>query len=113
MALTEFAKNNMLDHLVTEDLYVSVHEGNPETDLVEVQKAARIVATYNNPASNGIVISTTNTKLAIPSNTTVGFVGVWDAVTGGNLVATYALDSPETFNNAGNLILQKVKLSLV
>lgn len=74
-------------------VYVSLHTANPTDGATGAEVSggsyARKVATFSTAATNAGVTTASNTAAIIWTNlpsTTLSHIGIWDAVTGGNLL---------------------------
>lgn len=113
MALTNAAKNAMLDHLGTLVLYLSAHTADPGTSgTAEVSGGsyARKAVSWAAAASSAKAMSGTVT-INIPASTTVGWVGLWSAATGGTFYGSDDVAS-EAFGAAGTMTVDTATLSL-
>lgn len=91
------AKNLMLDAFGQQATFLSLHSGNPGStgagELVGGSPAyARKSAAWN-PASAGAKTLSNAPTFDVPPSTTVAFVGVWSAVTGGQFLGY--IDTPD------------------
>lgn len=116
MALTNDAKNPMLDELGTLAVFVSLHTADPGlTGANEVTGGspayARVAITWN-AASGGNLDSSNAPVLNVPAGTTVAFVGLWDLVAGTTFYGGGALSAPETFGGQGTYTLTDVDVTL-
>lgn len=103
MSISNYMENAILDKVfrntnfsVTTP-YVSLHTADPgETGADEVTGGsyARQLGTFDAAASGATANTSAITWLGMPS-ATVTYVGIWDAVSGGNFVWSGALTSPE------------------
>ncbi len=106
MALSNFQLDAFLQTIRDDTTFVSLHTGDPGTtgaNEVSGGTYARVAVTFGaqSTISGGRRISVASqVSVNVPAGTTVTFVGVFDAVTGGNFIA--GLDSnDETFAAAG------------
>ena len=84
MGLSNNAKNDMLDALGAEALWVSLHDGDPSTTGAnEISGGspayARKAIAWNSAASGSMDDSTNGVELDVPAGTTVSYVGLWSA----------------------------------
>lgn len=116
MALTDTAKNLMLDALGDEAGFVSLHTADPGDDgQNEVSGGtpsyARKAVAWSSAASGALDNSGTPV-LDVPTDTTVTHWGLWDAVTGGNMLASGSLSSSETFSAQGTYTFTDIDIAL-
>lgn len=112
---TNAAKNIMLEALIDETIWVSAHTASPGlTGANEVSGGspayARKQLTYGAAASGAADISASAT-LDIPASTSVTFLGIWDAVTGGVFLGQSSI-ATETFGSQGTLEVTEAELNL-
>lgn len=102
---TNTAKDRMLDALDdVETLYLSAHTASPGlTGANEVTGGtyAREAGTWNAASAGSMTLSATVT-LDIPSGTTVAWLGVFDAVSGGTFIGQVDI-TDEVFGSDGTL----------
>lgn len=120
MPYTTYAKNAMLDRAAGTPkgfgemaLYVSAHTADPgDTGTNEVTGGsyARKSITWNAP-SGGSIDSSNQPVLDIPSGTTVTHIGLFDASTSGNFVAS-ANVTDETFGSDGTYTITDADFDL-
>lgn len=106
-SFSDTAKNNMLNNLdAGGSVYWSLHDGDPgETGLNEITGGspayARKLVTMA-AASGGSMSPTAAVTFDVPVGD-VAYVGLWDAISGGNFLCGEALPATETFANQGTL----------
>lgn len=113
MALTNAAKNAMLDQLGTLVAYLSAHTADPGTtgtNEVSGGSYARKAVSWSAAASGSKAMSGTVT-INIPAGTTVGWVGLWSALTGGTFYGSDDVAS-ETFGAAGTMTVDTATLGI-
>lgn len=111
MAFSTFAETAALVGLVGDGTtdknnYISLHTADPgTTGAAEVVGGtyARKPTNWAAPANSSVAGS--SVTLDVPSGTTIGYWGVWDALTGGNFVYGGALPAAETFGSNGTYSL--------
>jgi hypothetical protein len=114
MALTNAAKNLMLDELAGVAVFASLHTADPSTTGAnEVAGGAytREAITWN-AASAGSLDNNANPVFDVPAGTTVTHYGLWSAASGGTFYAGDDLSASETFTGAGTYSLLDVDLSI-
>lgn len=116
MALSNSAKNLMLDQLATVAIYASLHTASPGTTGVnEVTGGspayARKSITWNS-ASSGNLDNNANPVFDVPASTTVSHFGLWSAVTTGTFYGGDVLSASETFTGQGTYTLTDVDVTL-
>ncbi len=91
------AKNYMLDQLGTNALYASLHTANPgSTGTSEVTGGSPAYARKSltwNAASGGSKTMSNTPTFDVPASTTVAFVGLWSAASGGTYYGYIAVTS--------------------
>lgn len=115
MGLNAAAKNLMLDALATAADYVSLHDDDPSTDgSNEISGGspayARKAHTWN-AASSGALDNSNAPEFDVPAGTTVKFVGLWSADTGGTFYGFFAVTN-EAFAAQGKYTLTDADISL-
>lgn len=102
-ALTNYAENRALDHLLAGTVYVSLHTGDPGEDGAANEAGAAIDAAYVRkavtfePAKNGRTSNKTALSWTVDAGSpgyTVTHIGIWDAESGGNALFKGALLAP-------------------
>lgn len=116
MALSNAAKNLMLDELATVAVWSSMHTASPgTTGANEVSGGspayARKAITWN-AAATGNLDNNANPVFDVPAGTTVTHFGLWSAVTGGTFYGGDALSASESFTAQGTYTLSDVDVSL-
>lgn len=112
MALTNNALNPMLDALTALAGYVSLHTGNPSTNganEVSGGSYARKAIAWSS-ASGGSASQSGTSVIDVPGSTTVTYVGLWSAASGGTFYGSASIPS-ETFGSAGTLTVQNSTIS--
>lgn len=111
MPYSTAGKNAMLDALgIT---HVSAHTADPgDTGANEVTGGsyARQAITFG-AAAAGAIDSSNQPTIPIPGGTTVTHIGFWDALTGGNFLASGDV-TDEVFGSDGNYVLSDCDLDL-
>jgi hypothetical protein len=112
---TNFAKDFMLDALDTGVIYISAHTATPGlTGANETSGGApayaRQLAGYN-AASGGSMALTATETLDINAGVTITYLGIFDAVTGGNFLGQ-VLIADEAFGSQGTLDVTALTLAL-
>ena len=113
MALSTNGKNTMLSQLASVALYASLHTGNPgDNGANEVSGGsyARKSLTWGSP-SNGQIAITNQPVFDVPGGTTVSYVGLWSATSGGTFYGAADV-TDESFTNAGTYTLTSFTVSL-
>lgn len=84
MPYTDGAKNIMLTALTALVTHVSVHSAAPgSTGASEISGSVRGAVTWNTAAAGAATISGTASVGSIPAVSTVKYLGLWSASTGG------------------------------
>lgn len=109
------AKNAMLDNLGTLVGFVSLHTADPgATGTSEVTGGspayARKAVTWSAAASASKVTSN-SPVFDVPASTTIVFIGLWSAATGGTFYGSSSITS-ETYGAQGTYTLTSETLSL-
>lgn len=107
--LMENARHIGLDAIVAASDWVSLHTDDPGTSgLNEVSGGspayARLQGTFA-AASNGVRVLSSDLSFNVPGSTTIAWVGVWSAQTGGTFRGKHQVTS-ETFASQGNYIVK-------
>ena len=109
MSFSNSAETLVLKHLLTTDAvtrptawYVSLHTANPDEDASGAEVSgggyARQSATFSVSGNLATTTAAVEYATATASYGTVSHVGVWDASTGGNLIAYAALTSSKAID---------------
>jgi len=113
MPLNNTSKNLMLTQLAGVVAYVSAHTGDPGTtgaNEVSGGSYARKAIAWG-AASAGQINATGTVDISIPGSTTVSYVGLWSAVTGGTFYGSDDI-AAETFAAAGTLRINSAEIDL-
>lgn len=116
MALSNDAKNLMLDELATVAVFASLHTASPgTTGANEVSGGspayARQAITWN-AAASGNLDNNANPVFDVPASTTVSHFGLWSASTAGTFYGGDVLSASETFSGQGTYTLTDVDVTL-
>jgi hypothetical protein len=116
MALTNAAKNVMLDALAGVVGYVSLHTADPSTtganEVTGGSPAyARKAVTWNS-AATGNLDNNANPVFDVPAGVTVTHFGLWSAVTAGTFYGGNTLSASETFTNQGTYTFTDLDVTL-
>ena len=114
MALTEAARNAMLDHLATVAVFASLHTADPgTTGANEVTGGtpayARKAITWNS-ASAGALDNNANPVFDVPAGTTVTHAGFWSAATNGTFYGSIDV-ADEAFTGQGQYTLSDADIT--
>lgn len=114
MALTDAAKNLMLDELATVAVFASLHTADPgTTGTSEVTGGspayARKAITWN-AAASGALDNNANPVFDVPAGTTVSFAGFWSAATNGTFYGSINL-TDEAFAGQGQYTLSDADIT--
>jgi hypothetical protein len=101
MALTNLLVNQILGQYFTTGQYIGLHISDPTTaglattelSPTTMPSYARQPVIWTPPLNRAVVNANLLQWLALPA-VTVGYLGVWDAVTGGNLLAVMECIEP-------------------
>jgi hypothetical protein len=109
VALTDAAKNLMLDELATVAVWVSLHDGDPGlTGANEITGGspsyARQQAVWD-PAAAGVLSLAGPETFDVPASADVTHYGVWSAVSAGTFYGGATLSPPESFTGQGTYTL--------
>lgn len=113
MGLNNTAKNYMLTQLTGVAIYMSLHTADPgESGTSEVSGGsyARKSVTWGTP-SGGSVSASNQPVFDVPASTTVSYVGLWSAASGGTFYGSANVDD-ETFTNAGTYTVTSAQISI-
>lgn len=113
MALTNDAKNAMLDELATLAVKASLHTADPTTvgdNEVTGGSYAKQSLTWN-AAASGALDSSNQPQFDVPSGTTITHYGLWDNA-GTTFYGGDALENQETFTGDGTYTLTDLDISL-
>jgi len=89
MPFVNFSQNYMLTQLTTNHgQYLSLHYAYSPTGANELSGGtyARVVPTWGTAAGGSISTTSIASAFNVPANSTVAWVGIWDALTAGNFV---------------------------
>lgn len=117
MPYSTLAKNSMLDHLGTEAIFVSLHNGDPgDTGANEISGGTPAYARKSiawNAAAGGVMGKAASPAVVIdvPAGASIKYVGFWTAVSGG-LWKGGALVTQEDFGAQGTYTLTAGTLDL-
>jgi hypothetical protein len=107
-AFTTAGKNEMLD--ASSITHAALFNGDPEsggTPIAGARQACTLIA-----ASGGSIIVTADATFAIASGETVNYVGYYDALTGGNLLAKDDVTAEGPYGSAGDYVLESSTFTL-
>lgn len=109
------SKNAMLDALTATIGYVSAHTADPgSSGTSEVTGGspayARKAVTWSS-ATGGVASASGLPTFDIPTSTTVTYLGLWSAVTGGTYKGKIAISS-QAFSSQGTLPIASIALDL-
>jgi len=115
MGLNITAKNAMLSSLISQAVYASIHNNDPaENGANEISGGspayARKSLTWGTP-SNGSVSITNQPVFDIPAGTTVKYIGLWSASTGGTFYGSAAVTN-ETYSGQGTYTVTSGTISI-
>jgi hypothetical protein len=113
MALNNNGKNQMLNSLVSVAVYASLHTANPgETGSNEVSGGSytRKQLVWGTP-SNGSVSIINQPVFDVPGGTTVSYVGLWSAASGGTFYGAADV-TDESFSGNGTYTLRSFTISI-
>jgi len=115
-ALTNYAKDNMLDYLATQALYASLHSSEPDaTGSNEVAGGSPAYARKSVswiPAAGGLMSITATETFDIPVGATVAYAGIWDASSGGNFLGYSIVTLHGPYTGQGTYILNTFVIAL-
>lgn len=102
MSLTNYLVNQLLAEYFTTGQYVALHISDPtnaglastELSPTTMPSYARQPVTWTSPLNRAVVNANLIQWVALPV-VNIGYLGIWDAVVGGNLLA--ALECPDPF----------------
>lgn len=115
MALTDNAKNAMLDALAGVAVFASLHTADPgTTGANEVSGGspayARKAITWNSAAA-GALDNNANPVFDVPAGTTITHVGLWSAASAGTFYGSFDI-TDETFGAQGTYTLSDADVTL-
>lgn len=112
MPITTTGKNIALDDLGASATHVALFNGDPSGAGTEISGGsyARQSVTWN-AASGGNLDSSNTPTFTVPAGSTVNYLAVYDAATGGNLLAYRAITS-ETFATEGSLVVNDLDIAI-
>ena len=113
--LTNNAKHVMLDQLASVAVFASLHNGDPSTTGAnEISGGspayARKAITWN-AASGGALDNNANPVFDVPASTTVSYVGLWSASSGGTYYGHFDV-TDEVFAAQGTYTLTDADITL-
>lgn len=109
--LTDYSKNLMLDRLGADTYHCSAHTADPLNTGGNEYNTPRVTITFS-PAVAGELVGTASADINILAGNTITHVGLWDAATGGNFIASFELPAAETFSNDGGLRVNDLTIDL-
>ncbi len=107
-ALSNYCENALLDHVLgttaftkPTNTYVKLHTGDPGEDGTgnAAGETTRKILSWAAASAGSIAIDTALQWTSVASSETYSHVSVWDALTGGNLIAYGALSSSQVVNS--------------
>lgn len=113
MALNNNGLNAQVGGLTAVAGYASLHTAEPNTsgsNEVSGGAYAREAITWA-AASGGTAVSDAEIVFDVPTSTTITHLGYWSAVSGGTFYGSRALDTSQTFANAGTYTIAAGNLS--
>lgn len=112
MPITNAGKNIALDDLGASATHMALFNGDPAGAGTEISGGsyARQSVTWNT-ASGGNLDSSNTPTFNVPAGATVTFLALFDALTGGNLLATRSITS-QTFATAGSLVVSDFDIAI-
>lgn len=114
MPFSTFGKNKLLDALTT-TVYASLHSANPgDSGTSELSGGSPSYARKSvtlGAASGGVKAASTQPVFDVPSGATVAWVGWWDALSGGNFLASYDV-ADEVYGAQGTYTLTAESFSI-
>lgn len=115
MPLNDTAKNLMLDALAAVAVYASVHNNDPSTNGAnEISGGspayARKAITWNSASSHNLD-NNANPAFDIPAGTTVKYIGLWSASSGGTFYGSFAVTN-EVFAAQGTYTMTDADIAL-
>lgn len=113
--LNNSGKNALLEGLVSQAAYASLHTGDPgSTGANEVTGGipayARKGIAWGSP-SDGAVATTQSITFDVPGSITIRFLGYWSASTGGTFLGSRPLDTNQTFASQGTFTVNSGNLT--
>jgi hypothetical protein len=116
MPFTPNARSEMLRAIVGETLagipvtHASLHTADPSTTGAnEVSGGspayARKAVSFNAVGTDGVVETSADAVFDVPASTTVTYVGLWSASTGGTFLGSMAVSPSESFGSQGTFTL--------
>lgn len=112
MPLTTDGKNVALDGFASNTVYCALFNGDPSGGGVEITGGsyARQQVTWN-AASGANLDSNGSLTFSVPASSTVNYLALYSALTGGTLYGTQSVPA-ETFTNAGQFIVNDIDITL-
>lgn len=94
--------------------YAKLHTGDPGVAAATNPSlvTTRVVFTMSAAASGVLALSGTAPVFTMTGAETISYVSVWDAVTAGNFLWSYALTTPKTVANTDTITFTSVGVSL-
>jgi hypothetical protein len=116
MALSTSGRNAAAAGVTALSGYASLHTGDPgTTGTAEVTGGspayARKAVTWSAPSS-GSVTTSGSVTFDVPASTTISYMGLWSASTGGTFYGGAALSSPETYGAQGTYALTTATVTI-
>jgi hypothetical protein len=113
MALNDNGLNAQVGGLTAVAVYASLHTAEPNasgSNEVTGGTYSREAITWA-AASGGTALSSAEIVFDVPSSTTITHLGYWSASTAGTFYGSRALDTSQTFANAGTYTIAAGNLS--
>ena len=109
MSLTTATKNKLLDYLATDEILYAA--GLTSEALEDEITTGRQVVVFT-AAADAVITGSTPTPIDVLAGTTITHLALYNALTDGENIGIFAITSPETFANDGELSVIGLSITL-
>lgn len=112
MPLTDGTLNLMGTYLTTIATHLTLHSADPGvTGTNMVTTTSRIAASWTVDSDGDLTLSGASNFTGAPASTTVTWVGLWSASTGGTFRGGFQLTGDTTTNSAGEFTISNITIN--
>lgn len=111
MPVYEAGLNIMANALATNGTHAAIHTADPTAAGSNQSAAARQPIAWNTAANGDIDLTVAENFTGGAASGAATWVGVWTALTGGTILAAFALTGDQTFNAAGEYTLNDITIN--
>lgn len=116
MALNTSGKNAAANGVASNVTYVSLHTADPGTSgASEVTGGTPAYARKGvswSTAANGVAAISAGVTFDVPAGTTIQYVGLWNAASGGTFYGSAALSAQESYGGQGTYNLTALTVTI-